>query len=256
MIIIITILMMVILALLGGDNMNKKSLIFAALLLPVMSYSMAADANFNRYTSIPTNEQFRTVKSDEVLQAGSIIPATLITKITSDNMQSVVVAVVRQSVYDSVTGRNLLIPAGSRLIGEPMGMTNARINISFQRIIFPNGHSVQLPNFEAIDGLGQSGVKDKYTKHTWLKLRSVLTGSVIAGIAGLADKSESVTTSNGETVTRSDNKAMEDAIAALIDGVTNIAQQDADIPPTGTINEAYQFNLMLHADIQIRPYRR
>lgn len=241
--------------------MIKKVVLALALATPFMYQSDAASFEssgyFNRYS--PDSMQMQsvnTVKSDQVLQAGSVIPATLLTKLTSDNMQSVIVAVVRQNVYDSVTGTNVLIPAGSRLIGEPMGMNGARINISFQRIIFPNGHSVQLPNFEAIDGIGQSGIKDKYTKHTWTRLRSVLTGSIIAGVAGLADKTKKVTTSSGSTTTEESNKAMEDAIAALIDGVSNIAERDADIPPTGTIREGYQFNLMLHADIQIRPYTR
>lgn len=197
---------------------------------------------------------YDVVKADEVLQAGTVIPATLVSRLTSDNMSSVVIAVVRQNVYDSVTGNNILIPAGSRLIGEPMQMTGNRINISFQRVIFPNGQSIQLPNYEAIDGIGQAGIKDKFTRHTWVRFRSVLTGSIVAGIAGLADHRNN---SNSDTDSDSNsNNAIDDAMASLIEGVQNIAEQDnQDVKPTGTVREGYQFNLILHEDIRIRPYR-
>lgn len=202
----------------------------------------------------PSTQSYDVVKADEVLQAGTIIPATLVSRLTSDNMSSIVIAVVRQNVYDTVTGNNVLIPAGSRLIGEPMQMSGNRINLSFQRVLFPNGHSIQLPNYEAIDGLGQSGLKDKFTKHTWLRLRSIMTGSIVAGVAGLADHRNSSSSNNNDD--NNTNNAIDDAIATLIEGVQNIAEQDnKDVRPTGTVREGYQFNIMLHQDIRIRPYR-
>ncbi len=220
-------------------------------------YALAAGAGGPAmYQSQMAKSSYEVVKADEVLQAGTIIPATLVSRLTSDNMSSVVIAVVRQNVYDSVTGNNVLIPAGSRLIGEPMQMSGSRINISFQRVIFPNGQSIELPQYEAIDGLGQSGLKDKYTKHTWLRFRSVLTGSLVAGVAGLADSRDNSSSNNSDDTNNRRNNAMDDAISALIEGVQNIAEQDnQDIQPTGTVREGYQFNIMLHQDIRIRPYR-
>ena len=105
------------------------------------------------YTYAASSVSGQLVKADEVLQAGTVIPATLLTPIISDNMTTTIIAVVRQNVYDSVTGDNLLIPAGSKLIGDPMTMAGKRIDISFNRIIFPNGHSVDLPDYRAVDGL-------------------------------------------------------------------------------------------------------
>lgn len=198
--------------------------------------------------------QFEMAKSGEVLQAGTVIPATLTTGLTSDNMDSLVTAVVRQNVYDSVTGDNLLIPAGSKLIGEPMQMQGARINIAFTRIIFPNGLSIMLPEVKAVDGVGYSGLKDKYTTHSWAKIRSVFTGAIFAGATGsVSNRSTSNSNSNNESV---GDSAMKTAIAQLITGVSNVAQQEAgSIRPTGTIREGYQFNIMLNEDIKIRPYR-
>lgn len=231
--------------------MKKRAIILAVMAAfgSVMSVSMPASAAGIGSTS----QAYDVVKADEVLQAGTIIPATLVSRLTSDNMSSIVIAVVRQNVYDSVTGNNVLIPAGSRLIGEPMQMSGNRINIAFQRVLFPNGQSIQLPNYEAIDGLGQSGLKDKFTKHTWLRLRSIMTGSIVAGVAGLADHR---TNNSNDDEDSNTNNAIDDAIATLIEGVQNIAEQDnQDVRPTGTVREGYQFNIMLHQDIRIRPYR-
>lgn len=230
-----------------------------SLIVPMVSLvaPIMGSTNYSNRSAFGSyNAPLQTVKSSEVLQAGSVIPAMLVTKLTSDNMGSVVVAVVRQHVYDSVTGRNILIPAGSRLIGEPMQMQGSRINISFQRIIFPNGHSVQIPNFEAIDGIGQSGLKDKYTTHSWLKTRSVLTGAIFAGATAKATNYDQTTTnSNGDTKTTAGQDAYKTAISELISGLSRIAERDAsNITPTGTIREGYQFNIILHSDIRIRPY--
>ena len=109
------------------------------------------------------------VQSDNVLQAGSVIPATLLTQVTSDNLNADVVAIVRQNVYDSVTGNNILIPAGTKLIGHPEGYSGTRINLSFYRMILPDGTSIALPDQSAVTGTGFAGVKDKHSGHSWQK---------------------------------------------------------------------------------------
>lgn len=243
----------------------KKTIIVTMLALATSTMAFASDTTnyyggqntYDRYNSTSTNNFSGQAKADEVLQAGTVIPATLITRVTSDNSNSVVTAVVRQDVYDSVTGNNVLIPAGSRLVGEPMGMNGGRINIAFQRVIFPNGNSVMLPNYEAIDGLGQTGLKDKYSTHSWVKTRAVLTGAIFAGLAGAATNNSSRTVNNS---TNSYNESVSDsalksAMAQAISGMTSIATQNSSsVQPTGTVREGYQFNVMLHADIRVKPY--
>lgn len=199
---------------------------------------------------------YELAEADNVLQAGTVIPATLLTPIISDNSSTLIIAVVRQDVYDSVTGTQLLIPAGSRLIGDPMGMTGRRIDISFNRVIFPNGHSIDLPDYRAIDGIGYSGVKDQYTRHTWLKTRSILTGAILGGIvAGATDDDD-------RDSRWSDNKsageeARDAAIGQMLTGIEDmVREENADLRPTGTIREGYQFNVILNTDIRIRPYAR
>lgn len=243
-------------------KLNKKTLPILALLgISVLFGGHSYAATQSGYSSN------QIVKANEVLQAGTVIPATLLTTIVSDNMNTPIIAVVRQNVYDSVTGENLLIPAGSKLIGESTGFQGTRINLSFHRILFPNGHNVELPDYAAIDGVGQSGVKDKYTTHSWHKIRGIFSGSILASVLSSVSNSaksnsqSSFNTNNGSssgyTNSQEENPAKEAlrlATAEMLQTISEQTRQNADIPPTGTVREGYQFNVMLGTDIRIRPY--
>ena len=220
-----------------------KKIIFAALILfsGLSSISYAA----------PMQQNVQLVKANEVLQAGSVIPATLLTAIDSDNMNSTIVAIVRQSVYDSVTGEKLLIPAGTKIIGETTGLSGKRVNISFSRIIFPTGNSVMLPDLKAIDGIGYAGLRDKYSTHSWLAVRSILTGTVFAG--ALAAATDRKTGKRDERT--AGEEAMAGALSSFIQGINSeVQRQNSRLNPTATIREGYQFNILLNVDVKIRPY--
>lgn len=200
------------------------------------------------------------VKADEVLQAGTVIPATLVTPVVSDNMSTTIIAVVRQNVYDTVTGSNILIPAGTKLIGDPMLVQKKRIDISFNRLIFPNGRSVDLPDYRAIDSLGYSGISDKYDSHTWLRMRSVLLGAISAGAVSGFSYSDSDNTYNSvtdsyENRTSAADEAKKSAIAEILSSINDMVKRDNDaLAPTVTVREGYQFNVILNTDIRIKPY--
>lgn len=196
-----------------------------------------------------------TASAGEVLQAGSVIPTTLLTTIISDNMTTTIVAVVRQNVYDSVTGENLLIPAGTRLIGEPLGMNGKRIEVAFTRLIFPNGHSIMLPALRSIDGVGQSGLRDQYTRHTWLKTRNILTGAILAGGTAAATQDDDDDYGDDDDDRSPGQEARDAAVGEMLEGINDMVRENnADLAPTGTIREGFQFNVILHADVKIRPY--
>ena len=85
--------------------------------------------------------------------------ATLLTQVTSDNLNADVIAIVRQNVYDSVTGNNILIPAGTKLIGHPEGYSGTRINLSFYPWFYQMSTSIALPDQSAVTGYRLWGVK-------------------------------------------------------------------------------------------------
>lgn len=192
----------------------------------------------------------RYIQSDTVLQAGSVIPATLLTQVTSDNLNADVVAIVRQNVYDSVTGNNILIPAGTKLIGHPEGYSGTRINLSFYRMILPDGNSIALPDQSAVTGTGFAGVKDKHSGHSWQKFKGALSGALLSGaLIGVTSKN---TDKSGD---RSyGQEAMTGAATDLIQNITSSTKNREEIKSTTTIRIGYQFNILLNADVAIQPW--
>lgn len=112
-------------------------------------------------TAAPVYTQQNSRQGGYTLSAGTVIPATMLTGATSDSPGGDVVAQVRQDVYDSLTGKYLLIPQGTRLVGTSGtagSRGNKRLGVVFKRLIFPNGTSVNLPDQQGIDGAGYPGL--------------------------------------------------------------------------------------------------
>lgn len=113
--------------------------------------------------------------SPNVVQAGSIIPAALITGIRSD-LPGQITAQVTQNVYDSPTGRILLIPQGARLIGEydsDVASGQNRVLLAWDRLILPGGHSILLDRLPGADVAGMAGLQDRTNFHWGNMLRAV-----------------------------------------------------------------------------------
>ena len=124
------------------------------------------------------------------LQAGSIIAASLITGLNSD-LPGLVTAQITENVYDSVTGRGLLIPQGSRLIGSydsVVAFGQSRALVVWQRIILPDGSSIRIDNVPATDTQGYAGLSDRIDRHTWQLLKGVAL-STLLGVGGESHRS-------------------------------------------------------------------
>ena len=105
--------------------------------------------------------------SPYTVMAGSILPAVLISGINSD-LPGPILAQVSQNVLDSATGRSVLIPQGSRLIGAYQNASSygqQRVQIAWQRLIFPNSASMNLPMMPGADQSGYAGFSDQVDHH-------------------------------------------------------------------------------------------
>jgi len=109
--------------------------------------------------------------------AGSVIAAALITGLNSD-LPGQVVAQVTENVYDTVTGRFLLIPQGTRLIGKydsHIAYGQERLLPIWTRLVMPDGSSIVLDNLPATDTQGYAGLEDGVDYHTWRLLKGVMS---------------------------------------------------------------------------------
>lgn len=186
------------------------------------------------------------------VQAGSVIPAALLTRINSD-LPGMVTAQVSADVYDSLSSSVLLIPKGSRLVGRynsEVRPGQARVLIAFQRIYFPDGRYADLEAMPGADQIGQAGLEDKVDNHF---LRMFGASFLIAGISRLFGDRTDITINNfggGSTVTT-------DVLGtALSEAARSALERHRNIPPTIVIEEGFRFNVMVSRDLALEPYGR
>lgn len=188
-----------------------------------------------------------------VLQ-GAIIPAVLLTEVNSD-LPGQLTAQVTMDVYDSIRGDHLLIPKGSRLIGQynnDLKLGQERVMAAFRRMIFPNGTYVDLMGMAVSDAQGQSGVTGEVDNHFWKMFGASFA---TAGLAWLFQKnSDNNTTVVVNGTSQSSNNLTGPGGQILVDTARKITDRNANIPPTVTVKQGYRFNIVVSRDMQLAPY--
>jgi type IV secretion system protein VirB10 len=182
----------------------------------------------------------------EVL-AGSIISASLITGLNSD-LPGLVVAQVTENVFDSVKGQTLLIPQGSRLIGSydsVVAFHQSRALVVWQRIIMPDGSSIQIDNLPAMDSAGYSGLKDDVDYHTWALLEGV-------GLSTLLGVSTQLTLNGQSSLVTAIRQSTQDSVNQAGQQIT---EKNLNIQPTITVRPGWPLRVIVHKDLVLRPYR-
>lgn len=202
-------------------------------------------------------------KSPYLVQAGSIIPAVMISGLNSD-ISGQIVAQVRENVYDSISGRYLLVPQGSKLIGQfsnQIAYGQDRIAVAWQRVIYPNGYSVSLKGIPGSDVAGFSGFYDQVDNHYWRIFgASFVMGVITAGMQYSQNNTNSNVQSGGYGFTNP-NPTVGQTVAGSLGqqlGSTGmmITQKNLNIAPTITIRQGYKFTIMMTADVALKPYKQ
>lgn len=185
--------------------------------------------------------------TNTMLQAGTLIPAIMVSGINSD-VAGNAIAQIQNNVYDSLSGHNLLIPAGSRLIGEysagaSTGQT--RLSITWNTLILPNGGSYDIgKNMIAVDGAGYVGLVGHVDNHTSKMLSAGIFSSALGAMAGIA----SGNTSSKDNYT-SGELAAQGAASNLMNSAAALFQKNSNIAPTITIEPGYEFNIFVNSTI-------
>ena len=191
---------------------------------------------------------------DLVLSAGTVVPAALVTGLNSD-LPGAVVAQVTRNVYDSRTQRDVLIPAGSRLVGEyddQVAYGQDRALVAWTRLLFPDGRSVSLPGLPTQDLQGQSGLRDRVDRHTGRLFGSaVMLAAVGAGVELAAPSDGGAFGSESPQQTAARQIAIELSRVA-----TEVIRRDLDVQPTISVRPGFRFYMFLARDLAFAaPYR-
>jgi type IV secretion system protein VirB10 len=183
--------------------------------------------------------------SPYVVQAGSVIPAALITGIQSD-LPGQVTAQVTQNVFDSATGRVLLIPQGSRLIGAYDSKIVAgqdRVLLAWDRLILPGGRSIDLMRQPGADASGMAGLADRTDHHWGHMLKAALISTVLGVGAELGSDDD-------DRLVRALRDGSQDTIGET--GRQLVSRQIA-IPPTITVQPGFIFRVIVTRDLVLEP---
>lgn len=183
------------------------------------------------------------------IKAGGIIPGVMLTGINSD-LPGTMTANVREDVYDTVTGRILLIPKGTRVIGKyssSISFGQSRVLVVWQRLIFPNGKSINLENFEGADMSGYSGLVGTVDNHTLKLFQGVILSSILGAAAGIIDD-------NGNNNNSWRNNAGRGAGEEIVTIGEAIASRLLAVQPTIKIAPGSRFNIMVNSDLVLEPY--
>jgi len=189
-----------------------------------------------------------------VIHAGSILPATLLTGINAD-LPGTIVAQVRNDVFDSVSGRFLLIPGGAKLTGmydSRVVQGERRVLVVWKRLLYPDGSSLDLLGMAGTDPSGYAGFSAKVDEHLNKAFNAALLLSVISAGAQLSQPQRSATTGVAPDMGQTIAGAFGQQIAG---GSMQLAQREATVTPTLEVDPGYRFDVLVDRDIVLSaPY--
>jgi type IV secretion system protein VirB10 len=202
-------------------------------------------------TRTTSPDRVAAAASTYVVQAGNIIPAALITGIRSD-LPGQITAQVTENVFDSPSGRFLLVPQGTRLIGiydSQVAFGQSRLLLVWTRLIMPNGRSIVLERQPGADTAGYAGLEDKVDNH-WGALFKAALLSTLLGV-GSELGSTTGTGTNSDVITALRRGSSD----SLNQTGQKVVQQNLNIQPTLTIRPGFPVRVIVNRDLVLEPYK-
>ena len=184
--------------------------------------------------------------SPYVLQAGAVIAAALITGIHSD-LPGQITAQVTENIYDSPTGRILLVPQGTRVIGQynnSVQFGQSRVLLVWNRLIFPNGRSIVLERQPGADAEGYAGLSDGVDYHWWELAKA-------AGLSTLLSLGAELATNDDDRLIQAIRNGGQDTIN---DAGQQIVRRQLNVAPTLTIRPGFPVRVIVTRDLVLEPY--
>jgi type IV secretion system protein VirB10 len=188
------------------------------------------------------------------LKAGAVIPAVMVGGVNSD-LPGQILGQVTENVYDTATGRFILIPQGSKLVGtydNAVTTGQNRVLVAWTRIIYPDASSIDLGKMPGTDANGFAGFKDQVDTHFWPALGNAILMSIFS--AGI-QMSQGASNSSDDGLTAGQSIA-----AGLGQQLAQFGQEsgrrNSRVQPTLEIRPGYKFAVIVTKDVVIRPWRR
>jgi type IV secretion system protein VirB10 len=187
---------------------------------------------------------------EDSIWTGTVIPGALETAVNTD-LPGNVLARVTRNIYDSLTGRKLLIPQGTVLIAKynsSVSYAQRRVQIVWDLLIRPDGFQLELGGMNAVDRAGMSGQEAVYHENWFEYLKA-------AGIVTMFSLASARMT---ETAAKYADDSSASAIASSSSGLVNqlggsMASRAMNIQPTLTVENGTLINVMLNQTLRLPP---
>lgn len=185
------------------------------------------------------------------VMAGTVIAGALVTGIKSD-LPGDVIATVTEPVYDTATGKFLLIPQGSRILGKynsQVSYGQSRVQVMWNRIILPDTSSLTLDNLVGSDPAGYAGLEDGVDWH-WDR---IFAGAVLTTLLGVgAELAAPENRQDGDRVIIAGRDSAQDSINQIGQEMT---RRNLNIQPTLTERPGLPVRIIANKDLVLRPYQ-
>ncbi|WP_257169671.1 TrbI/VirB10 family protein [Bradyrhizobium sp. SRS-191] len=208
------------------------------------------NAPVDRRTTSP--DRITRPASPYVIQAGTLIPGALITGIQSD-LPGQITAQVTENVFDTPSGRVLLVPQGARLIGVYDSQVTAgqsRVLLVWTRLIMPNGRSIVLERQPGADAGGYSGLSDEVDNH-WKQLVGAALLSTLLSVGSEVNGGANQNTNNAAII-----QALRQGFGnAMSQTGQQFVRQQINTQPTLTVRPGFPVRVIVNRDLVLEPYR-
>ncbi len=199
--------------------------------------------------AVPANANLATGKDYTVFE-GTLFETVLVNRLDGD-FSGPIMAMVTTDVY-SHDRQHLLIPAGSKLLGESKQVDSfgqRRLAVFFHRLIMPDGFSLDLDRFQGLGQVGETGLKDKVNNHYFQIFGASLAVGAVGGLAQLG------TNSGAAGVPQSSLDTYRQGVAASVSQSSlHILDRFLNVLPTITIREGHRIKVYITQDLLVPDY--
>ncbi|KTD64439.1 TrbI/VirB10 family protein [Legionella spiritensis] len=203
------------------------------------------------------NSKLENPNSRYELRAGGVIPGVMVSGISSE-LPGQIIGQVSQNVYDTATGRYLLIPQGTKLIGiysSDVSFGQDSVLIAWQRLVFPDGKALDIGSMPGADSAGYGGFRDQVNHHyARIYGSALLMSGIVAGITYSQNANQSNQIGYNQPTA---GNVLSEALGQQLGEVTSqLVSKNLNVSPTIHVRPGYRFNVIVVKDLTFKqPYR-
>jgi type IV secretion system protein TrbI len=182
-----------------------------------------------------------------LLFEGTVLESVLINRLDG-GFTGPVECLLSTEVYSN-DRQHLLIPAGSKLLGETKKVDTfgqTRLAVVFHRLLMPDGYAVSLDQFKGLNQIGDTGLRDQVNNH-YLRIFGVSLAIGALGAVAEGGAAGALNADSSDLMRQGFAQSTAQSSAQILDKFLNI-------PPTVTIREGHRVKVYLSSDLALPDY--